>query len=399
MIGLFFISLLLSFFFPARVLFFYLYLVGGVWAICYLWTRSNRLRVSITRQLDRDELFFGEKFAAQLVIENKSPFPVPSLYIQDFIPFYLSKETVFRDVIRLPGKGGARLPYRLAAERRGYYSLGPWEASSTDPFGIYSWRLKQKAPQYVTVYPRIVPLRELAVSSRQPFGTVRSVISVFEDPSRRAGLREYQIGDSYNKINWKVTARTGRLHVNIYQPSISLGTMITLNLCSFDYQRPNEGDLERAIVTAASLASHLTGIRQEVGLICNGAIDSAGLGEKRAGVFVSPNKGNAHLRQILGVLARLNAVNEPGLVDFLTGRYLESKGFRLPWGSALIFISSRADELLLLRLVELTRAGYNVTLFLVQISAEQLHQLRANWQGKGIKIYRVIREEDLQALK
>ena len=399
MVVIFFLSLALSFFFPVKIIFFYLYFAGAIWGISYLWTRSNRERLSIFRQLACQELFFGEEFEAELVIENRSPFPLPWLYIYDLIPVRLYQRSTFRDLIHLPGKSSARLPYRLVASRRGYYSLGPWEARSTDLFGIYPWRLTQAAPQYVTVYPKIVPLRELSIASRQPFGTVRTNIRVFEDPSRRAGLREYRIGDSYNKINWKVTARTGKLHVNLYLPSISLGTMIFLNLASLDYQRPYDDDLERAIVVAASVASHITGLRQEVGLTCNGGIDSPKAGKRSEGISISLNKGDSHLRQILMVLARLEAVDEPGFIEFLTGRWLESQSFRLPWGTALIFISSGPSDMLFLRLLELCRAGYNITLFLVQISSDQLHQLRGRWQSKGIKIYRVREEEDLQALE
>jgi hypothetical protein len=41
-----------------------------------------------------------------------------------------------------------------------------------------------------------------------------------EDPLLISGIREYQPGDEWRKLNWRASARTGKLQTNIYQPVV-----------------------------------------------------------------------------------------------------------------------------------------------------------------------------------
>ena len=89
--------------------------------------------------------------------------------------------------------------------------------------------------QYLTVYPRIVALNSIQIPSRSPQGTMRHTQPIFEDPTRVLGKREYVAGDSLRRVDWKSTAVTGRLQVKLFEPAISLETLIFLNLNAEDY--------------------------------------------------------------------------------------------------------------------------------------------------------------------
>ena len=45
----------------------------------------------------------------------------------------------------------------------------------------------------------------------RPIGDVRMTHKLFEDPTRIAGVREYQYGDPLSRVHWKATARHGRM--------------------------------------------------------------------------------------------------------------------------------------------------------------------------------------------
>ena len=91
---------------------------------------------------------------------------------------------------------------------------------------------------------------------------------LYEDVSRFRSLREYQPGDELRRINWKVSARLGKLHTTEYNPSLYFPILVLLNLCAPDY--PLEGrypHMERAIELAGSLVAYFPGLKQQVGLI------------------------------------------------------------------------------------------------------------------------------------
>ncbi len=78
-------------------------------------------------------------------------------------------------------------------------------------------------------------------------------------------------GDSQRRIHWKASAHEDRLLVKKFQPAISLNVAIVLDLNRQAYPISGAiGSSEWAIIVAASLASHVVGQRQPVGLITNG---------------------------------------------------------------------------------------------------------------------------------
>ena len=184
-----------------------------------------------------------------------------------------------------PPRPAGRLPRRgLPAGRRdahpgvlrprhpsGCYPIGPLSVDLGDVFGFYDRSLRTASPSFLTVYPRILSLERLGLPSKSPFGSLRTSEIIYEDPSRVSGVRDYLRGDSLRKVNWKVSAALGRLQVKTFEPAITLDTMLVLNLNQEEYDLAYaDGAMELAITVAASLANHLAGLRQPVGLISNG---------------------------------------------------------------------------------------------------------------------------------
>jgi uncharacterized protein (DUF58 family) len=154
---------------------------------------------------------------------------------------------------------------------RGYYQVGPLMLESGDLFGLHRRYKVVTEPHFVMVYPKVIPLFGYDLSSRRPIGEIRMAHRLFEDPTRLAGVREYQRGDSFNRIHWKATASTGKLHSRIYDPSTVAGATIILDFHKDMY--PAQGEPHRselAITTVASLANAVCQMGQQIGLVTNG---------------------------------------------------------------------------------------------------------------------------------
>jgi len=235
--------------------------------------------VSARRESNRHTVEIGDRVAVIVELRNGSGFPVPWLLAEDSLPRdavscqppKLKVDGRRVALIQLKPNGRKSIRYQLTFATRGYYQLGPLMLESGDLFGLHRRYKVVTEPHFVMVYPKVIPLSGYDLSSRRPIGEIRMAHRLFEDPTRLAGVREYQRGDSFNRIHWKATASTGELHSRIYDPSTVAGATIILDFHKDMY--PAQGEPHRselAITTAASLANAMCQMGQQIGLVTNG---------------------------------------------------------------------------------------------------------------------------------
>jgi uncharacterized protein (DUF58 family) len=351
-----------------------IYLLAGSLILGIWWSRRALAHVTFSREFTA-WAFLGEKVDIKIHLRNKGWLPVLWLSIQESLPVGLSSVQAFERVTALSPREEARFTYTLDARKRGYYPVGPLFASSGDIFGLGKTARLQGQAQYLTVYPKIVPLTSVEIPSYSPQGTMRHTRPIFEDPTRIFGKRDYVVGDSLRRVDWKSTATTGRLQVKLFEPSIALETLIFLNLNADDYHFQTRIDsTELAIVVAASLAAWVAGKKQTVGLKVNGRDP---LAADHLPKYIPPRKGQAHLVRILEVLARVEMKQESPLAMLI-----RQQRYQLSWGTSLLVITGDADESLLEELHQARRSGLNVLLILTgrSIRAVEISR-RAGYYG------------------
>ncbi|NQV27677.1 MAG: DUF58 domain-containing protein [Rhodopirellula sp.] len=235
--------------------------------------------VDARRESNRHTVEIGDRVAVIVDLGNSSGIPVPWLLVEDSLPrdalackpLKLTVEGRRVALIQLGPNGRKSLRYQLTFAMRGYYQVGPLMLESGDLFGLHRRYKVVTEPHFVMVYPKVIPLAGYDLSSRRPIGEIRMAHRLFEDPTRLAGVREYQRGDSFNRIHWKATASTGKLHSRIYDPSTVAGATIILDFHRDMY--PAQGEPHRselAITTVASLANAVCQMGQQIGLVTNG---------------------------------------------------------------------------------------------------------------------------------
>ncbi len=75
--------------------------------------------------------------------------------------------------------------------RRFYYRIGPVTYESGDIFTLFTREREHKYIDTLVVYPQIWPLSELGLPPKEPFGEVKVRHSLFTDPIRTRGIRDY----------------------------------------------------------------------------------------------------------------------------------------------------------------------------------------------------------------
>lgn len=365
-----------------------LYLLAGAYIFSRLWSSKSIGGVRYSR-LFPSRVFFGEDIPVQLELTNHSILPILWLRLQESVPTELAPAVPLKQVISLRPRGHAHFDYTMKARKRGYYTVGPMFASTGDLFGLGGEQRTEGGVDYLTVYPHIIHFTSLKMPTHSPMGTLRHHQPIFEDPSRTMGKREYVVGDSLRRVDWKSTAATGRLQVKQFEPSMALTTAIFLNLNEEEYGRYARIDsLELAIVVAASLANWMIAKKQTVGLITNG-VDP--LVDKQPFNPVLPRKGRNHLMRILDILARVQNVQNGSFVNLLREATLH-----LTWGTTLILITGQADEVLYDEVFRLRQAGYSIVLVLIGHTPD-VNDAKARGQQFGFPVYHFRNELDLDA--
>jgi uncharacterized protein (DUF58 family) len=384
------VLLVVAFFTKIDHFFYLLYALFGVYVLGRWWARRSLASVAIERHHDR-RAFLGQTFTVDVDVRNRRWLPVLWLRLSDTVPSDLSSGIALRQVISLRPYEHLALSYSLYGRRRGYYRIGPLVGLGGDLLGTATYETHQAEDDFVIVYPQIVALRDLGFPSQSPFGVLPSRERIFEDPTRIRGVRDYQPGDSLRQMDWKTSARVGRLQVRRYEPAIALETAIFCNLDGADYAQPYRTQAtELGIVAAASIGVHLVEKRQAVGLFTNGRDP---LAEASAGVAALPlRKGRAHLMNLLDLLARIEVWPEEGATPFLD--LLSRKSLGLPWGSTAVAITAREVEGLLDTLLALRRRGLVVVLVLTcphpgfEVTARRADEI-------GVQVLRIWDEQDM----
>src|SRR5215218_9631095 len=171
----------------------------------------------------------------------------------------------------VPGGGSAVLKYEVQCDTRGYYQLGPTLLETGDLFGLHRRHRIVAKPFFLMVLPKILPLPKYDFASQRPIGEVSAAHRLFEDPTRNAGVRPYQVGDPLQRVHWRATARTGELQCRVFDPTTLAGASILVDFHQDGYSargEPFRSDL--AVTTACSIAYAVTMLNQQVGLASNG---------------------------------------------------------------------------------------------------------------------------------
>lgn len=348
--------------------------IAAVALLTRLWWSWSLRGLTYERSVSQTRAFHGDTVNVTLTATNAKPLPLTRLDIADLVS---ANVTIAGRELERSDQGPARIlrtlyslgmyekvnyTYHVPCHQRGWHRFGPATAVASDPLGLVARREQVGGEARFLVYPRVVPITDLIVPPRQPFGDLKPERSVIEDPMRMAGVREYQPGDSPKRIHWRATARTGTMQTRVFEPSASPVAAIFLDTITFSFlwEGQNSTLLELAVTTAASLSNQLLSGRNQVGLYANAPIPN-----KSRTVRVPPGRRPGQLTRILEDLATL----VPAFGDRIEKMIMQEMP-RLPWGATVVIITCRVTDSLQRSLLRLSRGGGGQRFVIVGIGVQ-----------------------------
>lgn len=340
-----------------------LLLIAGTTA---LWSRYCLARLEYQRSFGVQRAFCGEEIDFSVRLVNRKPLPLAWVIVDDEFPDDLALRRVhlwtshkplrkvLSNLLSLTWYEAVTRRYRLECRHRGYYSFGPGRVRTGDLFGFTTRTLELEEEDQLLIYPRVVPLSELGIPSRQLFGDIVTKERIVEDPLRVVGVREYAAGDSLRRVHWKATARTGKLQMKLLESTTSRDLLLFLNVSTFEpeWQGVVPGLLELAIITAAAIANAALGKGEPTGLYVNTNLPGSDQPAR-----VPAGDDPERLTLILETLAKLK-----GFTTVPMSRFLEREARALPWSATIVVITSVLNNQLLSTLLHLRRAGRKLAL-------------------------------------
>ncbi len=412
--------------FDLSLLVYAIYAIVAILLVSRLATRTWSDNVCSTRQISATTAKEGDQVTIQIEITNRSKWPIAWMLIEDLLPStsFTSKLPALEisgkriDICKFRGKETKRWIYQATCQRRGYHQIGPTLIETGDMFGFNRRFRVLTEPEFLLVYPTAVALDGYDVDSQRPIGEVVMTNRLFEDPTRIAGVREYQPGDPLNRIHWRTTASSGKLQSKLYEPSSLSGATLIVDFHqkSFD-PRHEPVRSELAIKTAASIASALNEIGQQCGLISNGrdAVDrirtEGWQGDERTRddakasaqmatqsnrmqpVIIPTRKGPAQFLQILRALARLELSNALSFPQLL----IETHS-RMTRDATLVVILSEINLENSIALQGLQTQGFRVLAIVNQFSLERFTQTSAILLDQGISVAHLQDESSIRGI-
>lgn len=352
---------------PLLLVAFLLFLIRGVTG---LWDRYGLVRVEFRRRLSATRAFFGEEVYLEMEVDNRKILPLPWMEVDDEMPeavTFLRGATTpshkvgrvyLTNLLSLGWYHRVRRRYPIRCDMRGSFAFGPAKIRSGDLFGFSRREMDINRTDRLLVYPRLVPLEQPKIPSKQPLGDIRTKRFIFQDPILTLGVRDYAYGDSLKRIHWKTTARTGRLQTKVYEPTTSADMGIMLDVRTVP--PPGWGAVtqlqELGIMTAAAVADHAMAAGYRVGLYVNQRRQYTG-----DPVRLPPSQHPEQMVNILEALAQIHHSVE----SLPVARFVSLESRLLPWGSTIAVITAAVTGDLLGTLAGMRRAGRSVALVVI----------------------------------
>lgn len=381
------------------------YLLTALLVLAFLWAQLSIRWVSVERQTRTTRSQVGKLAEERMLVRNLGLLPKLWLEVRDHST--LPNHRVSRVLSPLGPRRTQAWTIQTRCLQRGRFRLGPLTISSGDPFGLFQVSRDLELPRTSTliVYPQTYDLPEFApLVGIMPGGDTMRRRTPYVT-TNVSGVRDYAPGDSFNRIHWPSTARTGRLISKEFELDPTADVWIFLDLeHAAQSELPWAGRLswseprlpwevssepmlapstvEYGIASAASLAKHFIERDRGVGFIA--------YSHQRQ--VIPADRGERQLSKILETLAVIQAEGRIPISEILA-----AEGTHLGRNTTAVIITSTDQRYWIAAGRDMRQRGLNVVAILMECHSfgnpRSNEDLATDLSISGVRTY-LVREGD-----
>ena len=297
------------------------------------------LDVEIERIISHNRFLEGQ--TVEVVLKIRARERIASLKVVDELPpeLELVEGSNWRVLSLRPGDE-EEIRYKVRV-RRGIHEFNWVHLAYRDPFRFF--RIEKRIEHYSEIVgvPRIEDVPT-------PYSTKGTKVTVGPLPSPRVGegvefhaVREYQPGDPLKIINWKATARTGRIMANEYESERKVDVIFIVDASS-----KGQAVLDYTVRAAASLMLNAMNDGTSFGMVLAESVP----------LWVRVDYGKRHFFKCIDFLSTAKP-DKNNMISYQVEHLIRS---RFPPRAQLVYLSPLVTEESREALRVMSRYGYNV---------------------------------------
>ncbi|AFL95478.1 hypothetical protein CL1_1279 [Thermococcus cleftensis] len=287
-------------------------------------------KIEVRKRLSKREIRLGEEVEVEVEVSVGRGLGIVA--VKDRLPrsTALTAGSNARAFFKGPKPLRVRYTYRIKPTLRGTYTLPRTEVTARNPLGTrYRWGIYGRellliaVPEMIRAVPVTGTRRKARISVPETSFSIRGPISTdFKE------IRDYRTGDPMKLINWKATARTGRVLVNEFEREGKKAVLFIVDAREeMKVGTEGESPYEHAMKLVASTAHHYLRRDYHVGLYLLGARK-----------FLPPTTGRRQLESIVRTMMDFERV--PGEEESLSDAVERLKRALVQYSPLVIYVSN-----------------------------------------------------------
>ena len=325
--------------------------------------------LSYSCTMAHNKIFEGESNELTEVIENRKLLPLLWMKVEtrfsETMQFTkndntrVSAEVFHRSILTIPPFRRITRVYRIVCNKRGYYPLGSATITTGDLLGAINKSLTYVPENGLHVYPIPLKQSEINLPTRSFLGDAIVKRFFLPDPFMPAGIRDYAFGDPQNLINWKASAKTGKLVVQKCDYTSDSKLLVFFNIDYSAESWDNTGAkktnaLEHAVRMLAAVLDMSVTYGQQTSLRTN----SVSLRDGKE-IAVPPAMGRTQREELFTAMAEIQFVRTRSFHMLLKEASADVRGFDI------LLMTRYVTKEIMAECDELRKAGNKVETFVI----------------------------------
>lgn len=245
----------------------------------YLYKNWWNKEVFVSLKFQDDTVRAGEQTSLSEVVENHKWLPLPALKVK----FQCSSDILFvadkssqvsdmyyrNDLFSLMPFRRITRTHKIICSHRGYYGIRGIDLVGADLFLSQEMVESRAGETWIHVIPALEQVPELDAAIQMINGEIAHRRHLLTDPFAFRGIREYTPFDEVKTVNWKASAKSDDLKVNVHDYSATSSMSIFINVRDRELSAFAD-QIEKAIGIGAYLADIYLANGVNVSIYANG---------------------------------------------------------------------------------------------------------------------------------